>query len=122
MIIKRLHDMKEIVALDDTKVREFLNPSHDEKGLVLGYSLAHASLEAGKASLPHRFKKASEVYYILQGKGIMHIDEEQAEVHPGDTIYIPPKAVQYIESVGTNSLEFLCIVFPEWSPDAEELV
>jgi len=122
MLIKRLEDLKEIVALDDTKVREFLNPKHDEKGLVLGYSLAHASLEPGTASLPHRFKEASEVYYILQGKGIMHIDDMVAEVHPGDTIYIPPMAIQYIESIGESSLDFLCIVYPEWEPDAEELV
>lgn len=122
MLIKRFHEMKEIVALDDTRVREFLNPRYDEKGLVLGYSLAHASLESGISSLPHRFKEASEVYYILGGKGIMHIGDEQTEVNPGDTIYIPPKAVQYIESIGATSLEFLCIVFPEWAPDAEELV
>ena len=122
MIIKRFPDMKEIVALDDTKVREFLNPRHDDKGLVLGYSLAYASLEPRKASLPHRFKEASEVYYILQGKGVMHIDEEIEEVGPGDTVYIPPKAVQFIESVGKERLDFLCIVYPEWEPDAEELV
>ena len=121
MIIKRFHDMKEIVALDDTIVREFLNPKHDEKGLILGYSLAHASLEPGKASLPHRFKEASEVYYILQGKGVMHIDDETEEVNPGDTIYIPPKTVQFIEAVGEDKLKFLCIVYPEWEPDAEEL-
>ena len=122
VIIKRFREMKEIVALDDTKVREFLNPKHDEKGLVLGYSLAHASLEPGKASLPHRFKKASEVYYILQGRGIMHIDDETKEVNPGDVIYIPPKAIQFIECVGMERLDFLCIVYPEWEPNAEELV
>lgn len=122
MLIKRLEELNEIVALDDTRVREFLNPKHDEKGLVLGYSLAHASLDPGKTSLPHRFKKASEVYYILSGKGLMHIDDETEEVSSGDTIYIPPMAVQYIESIGTESLDFLCIVYPEWEPDAEELV
>ncbi|MFW9918022.1 MAG: cupin domain-containing protein [Candidatus Thorarchaeota archaeon] len=122
MILKRFRDMKEIVALDDTRVREFLNPKHDEKGLILGYSLAHASIDVGKSSLPHRFKEASEVYYILKGKGIMHIDDEATEVYPGDTIYIPPRGIQYIESVGTEKLEFICIVYPEWEPDAEELV
>ena len=52
----------------------------------------------------------------------MHIDDESAEVHPGDTIYIPPMAIQYIECVGEEDLEFLCIVYPEWEPNAEELV
>ena len=122
MIIKKLSDLKEFVALDDTKIREYLNPKHDEKNLHIGYSLAHASLEPGTSSLPHRFKTASEVYCITRGKGLMHIDDDSAEVVPGDVVYIPPKAIQYIDSIGTEPLEFLCIVYPEWEPDAEELV
>lgn len=122
MIIRRFGELKEIVALDDTKVREFLNPHHDEDDLHLDYSLAHASLKSGLSSLPHRFKKASEVYYILRGTGIMHIDDEVETVIPGDTIYIPPKAVQWIESIGDEPLDFLCIVYPAWTPEAEELV
>ena len=122
MIVKRFEEQDEIVALDDTRVREFLNPNHEEVGLHLTYSLAHASLPPGKSSLPHRFFEASEVYYILNGKGLMHIDDEVVEVEPGDTVYIPPKAVQYIESIGEGSLDFLCIVNPAWEPNAEELV
>ena len=52
----------------------------------------------------------------------MHIDDETAEVEPGDVIYIPPKAIQFIENIGNESLDFLCIVDPAWQPDAEELV
>ena len=122
MIVKKLKDLKEIVALDDTIVREMLNPKHDTIPFHLGYSLAHATLPPGKTSLPHRFKTASEVYYILNGEGVMHIEDETERVGPGDTIYIPPKAVQFIKNIGDNNLEFLCIVYPEWQPDAEELV
>jgi mannose-6-phosphate isomerase-like protein (cupin superfamily) len=122
MIIKKFEEQKEIVALDDTRVREFLNPKHEKVGPSLTYSLAHASISPGKSSLPHRFHEASEVYYILKGTGMMHIDDEAAEVEPGDTIYIPPKAVQFIENIGEKSLDFLCIVDPAWQPDAEELV
>jgi mannose-6-phosphate isomerase-like protein (cupin superfamily) len=122
MIVKKLKDLKEIVALDDTIIREMLNPKHETIPLHLGYSLAYATLPPKKSSLPHRFKTASEVYYILKGEGVMHIDDETENVNPGDTIYIPPKAVQSIENTGESNLEFLCIVYPEWQPDAEELV
>ena len=122
MIIKKLDKQKEIVALDDTRIREFLNPKHEEIGPSITYSLAHASLSPGKSSLPHRFFEASEVYYILKGKGLMHIDDETTEVEPGDTIYIPPNAVQFIECIGKENLDFLCIVDPAWEPNAEELV
>ena len=122
MIIKRLKDLKEIRALDGTQVKEFLNPNQTDQELVLGYSLAHASLEPKETSLPHRFKEASEVYYILKGQGRMYINEEVSEVTAEDTIYIPPKAEQHIENTGIIPLEFLCLVSPPWAPDAEELL
>jgi mannose-6-phosphate isomerase-like protein (cupin superfamily) len=111
-----------MTALDKTKVIEFLNPNHGDGELKLDYSLALAMLEPGERSLPHRFKTASEVYYITKGRGLMHIDDEMEEVGEGDAIYIPPMATQYIENAGEKRLEFLCIVYPPWKPDAEELV
>ena len=122
MIVKRFEDQEEIVALDDTLIREFLNPKHDKVPLHLTYSLAHASIPVGKSSLPHRFFEASEVYYILRGKGIMYIDDETAEVGPGDTIYIPPMGIQYIENIGNSDLIFLCIVDPAWEKKDEEVI
>jgi mannose-6-phosphate isomerase-like protein (cupin superfamily) len=122
MLVKRLEDSEEINALDNTIIRELLNPLHDKGNLHLGYSLAHAKLKPKEKSLPHRFKTASEVYYILSGTGLMHIDDETKEVSPGHTIYIPPMGVQYIENIGEGDLDFLCIVYPSWKPDAEELV
>jgi mannose-6-phosphate isomerase-like protein (cupin superfamily) len=122
MLIRKLDDLNKIEALDETTVREILNPKHDGSELHLGYSLAHAIVESGESSVAHRFHTASEVYYILKGRGLMHINDESAEVKSGDTIYIPPKATQYIENLGEENLEFLCIVYPSWQPDAEELV
>ncbi len=122
MLIRKLQDRELITALDNTRVREILNPKHESRSLTLSYSMAHATLKPDEKSLPHKFHEASEVYYILKGKGLMHIDDETAEVSPGDTIYIPPRAVQWIENKGSDDLEFLCIVDPAWKPDAEELV
>lgn len=122
MIIKRLAECEEIVALDGTVLRELLNPLHEEMDLKMDYSIAHAIVRPGKSSMPHRFFEASEVYYILQGTGTMHIDDHTAEVAPGDVVYIPPKGVQYIENNGTSDLVFLCMVYPSWFPESEELV
>jgi len=122
MLIRRLQDREPINALDNTIIREILNPKHETQPLVLHYSLAHATLKPEKKSLPHKFYEASETYYILKGKGVMHIDNDATEVSSGDTIYIPPQAVQWIENIGADNLEFLCIVNPAWQPNAEELV
>lgn len=122
MWIKRFDDCEEIVALDGTILRELLNPRHDKEDLKLDYSIAHAIVKPGKASFPHRFFEASEVYYIIQGTGVMHIDDETADVKAGDVVYIPPKGVQYIENTGDTDLIFLCMVDPPWFPESEELV
>ena len=122
MIIRRRANQDEMTALDETRVIEFLNPNHGDEKLTLDYSLALAMLKPREKSLPHRFKTASEVYYITKGRGLMHIDDEVEEVREGDAIYIPPMATQHIENTGEKKLEFLCIVYPPWKPDAEELV
>ncbi len=116
MFIKDLKDCPEFMAGDNTKLRELLHP--DKADLKLRYSLAQASLPPGLISLRHSLR-TSEVYYIIQGKGIMHLDDETAKVFPGQVIYIPPGAVQYIENSGQEDLIFLCIVDPAWRKEDE---
>ena len=116
MFVRKLEDCEEFIAGDHTVLRELLHP--DKAPLELRYSLAHATLKPHHASTPHALK-TSEVYYILQGVGVMHIGEESREVGPGETVYIPPGARQYIENAGTVDLKFLCIVDPAWKKQDE---
>ncbi|NLJ37769.1 MAG: cupin domain-containing protein, partial [Candidatus Atribacteria bacterium] len=62
---------------------------------------------------------SSEVYYIISGKGIMHINSQIEQVEEGSTIYIPPKSIQFIENTGSHDLVFLCIVDPAWKKEDE---
>lgn len=116
MLVKKLHDCEEFVAGDSTLLREMLHP--DKQDIALRYSLAHATLPVGETSDPHAMK-TSEVYYILSGKGEMHIEDETHMVEAGDTIYIPPMARQYIHSCGEVPLAFLAIVDPAWKVEDE---
>jgi len=120
MFISRFEECEEIVAGDATVLRELLSPVASED-LALRYSLAHARLAPGMTSLLHRLN-SSEVYYITEGAGLMRIDGEQAEVGPGDTVYIPPGAGQQITSTGEGDLVFLAIVDPAWRAQDEELL
>ncbi|MFX1342698.1 MAG: cupin domain-containing protein [Promethearchaeota archaeon] len=122
MLVRNLNDCKVITALDGTILRELLNPLRDGTELKLGYSIAHASVPVGGVSLPHRLTKASEVYYFLQGRGVMHIDSETHKVHSGSLVYVSPNATQYLENTGEEDITFLCIVDPYWRPEDEELV
>ncbi len=119
MLLKPLNSCPEFLAGDHTRLREMLHPDRDT--VALRYSLARAQLEAGQWSRLHRLK-ASEVYYILSGMGIMEIDGERQGVGPDDTIYIPPQAEQRIFSAGPEPLSFLCIVDPAWRAEDEAVL
>lgn len=116
MLIKHLARCSEFIAGDQTLLRELLHPAKDKADIR--YSLAHSIVKAGNASIGHSLK-TTEVYYILEGTGVMHINDETAEVSPGDAVYIPPNAKQYIESSGDVDLKFLCIVDPAWRKEDE---
>jgi mannose-6-phosphate isomerase-like protein (cupin superfamily) len=88
------------------------------QGAGFRYSLAHATVRVGESSTPHALK-TSEVYYILEGEGEMHIGDEVSNVHAGQAIVISPNARQYIKNSGTIDLKFLCIVDPAWKPEYE---
>ncbi|MHA7111191.1 cupin domain-containing protein [Sunxiuqinia elliptica] len=118
MHIKDLKDCEEFIAGDNTILRELLHP--DKADLKLRYSLAHAVLNPGLSSQLHSLK-TSEVYYILEGEGLMHIDQEKQMVYPGQAIYIPPHAKQYITNTGKTDLKFICIVDPAWRIEDEEV-
>ena len=119
MFIRELHDCPEFVAGDNCTLREILHP--DKQDLSLRYSLAHAIVKPGDTTWKHRLR-TSEVYYIVEGEGIMHIDEESRPVKPGSTVYIPPRATQCVTNCGMNDLVFICIVDPAWRREDEEIV
>jgi mannose-6-phosphate isomerase-like protein (cupin superfamily) len=118
MLIQKLSTCEEFVAGDGTLLRELLHP--DKQPLELRYSLAHAVVPIGKTSIPHSLT-TSEVYYILSGKGEMHIDSELQIVEPGDAVYIPPLARQFIRNCGGDPLVFMCIVDPAWRKEDETI-
>jgi mannose-6-phosphate isomerase-like protein (cupin superfamily) len=118
MLIRKLNHCEEFTAGDRTILRELLHP--DKQAIELRYSLAHAILPAGATSLPHSLT-TSEVYYILSGTGEMSIDNQVQSIEPGDAVYIPPNAVQFLRNTGTEAIVFICIVDPAWQKTDETI-
>ena len=106
------------MAGDGSILRELLHP--EKADVAIRYSLAHARVEPGRRTKAHRLTTA-EVYYILSGRGRMHIDTEATDVDAGCAIYIPPGSVQHIINTGKDDLIFLCIVDPAWR-EADEVI
>lgn len=111
MLIKKETDCLSFIANDGCRIRELLHPKNDR--IELGFSLAIAEIEAGGTSYRHRLKQ-DEVYYILEGSGDMHIDEEICAVSVGDAIHIPGGCEQWIDNTANITLKFAAIVSPPW--------
>ncbi len=111
MLIKHEKDCKEIIANDGCRLRELLHPDRD--AAEISYSLAIAYVDPGKSTHPH-YLRQTEVYFILQGIGRMHLGGETQEVHEDDVIVIPKAEEQWIENIGQNVLVFAAIVNPPW--------
>lgn len=64
-----------------------------------------AEIDPGEQLALHRHEQA-EIYYLLQGKGVMTIGGIERPVGPGMTVFIPGNAEHGIRNVGTETLKF----------------
>lgn len=72
---------------DGSEIRELL--AH-RNSAIRSQSLAEARLPPGAATQPHFHPRAEEIYFLLEGRGRMRIEDEVRDVAPGDAIGIPP--------------------------------
>jgi mannose-6-phosphate isomerase-like protein (cupin superfamily) len=121
MIILDIADCPRNRVIDGSLLAELLHPDKVPGAQRLRCSVAHAIVQPGEATLPHVLKSSTELYYILQGSGEMHIGTRSSPVHPGQIVLIPRGRSQYIKNTGTGDLVFLCIVTPKWQAADEEL-
>jgi mannose-6-phosphate isomerase-like protein (cupin superfamily) len=119
MIIKDLAKTKKFVAGDKTIFKELFNPL--KESIDCNYCLGEARLKKGKSSLWHRLK-STEVYFILEGTGLIEIGNEKKSVHRGTAIVVPASARQRIKNTGKKGLVFLCIVSPAWKKKDEKVL
>lgn len=117
MLINDQKNCEFFISEDGSSLCELLHPHKDN--LKLPYSLAYAIIKPGEISQRHKLA-VPEVYYIIEGDGIMHVAHEAEQVHSGQAIYIPADTEQHLENAGSNNLCFLCIVAPPYHPDYNE--
>ena len=119
MSLRKNSEIDSIQGNEGTKIKQYFHPHNTLNGI--NYSLAQFILESGKKSKLHKMS-SSEIFYILEGKGILHVDDQSHHLEKDDSAYVPPNSKQFIENVGTNDLKFLCIVEPAWKADDEVLL
>ncbi|MDC1023911.1 cupin domain-containing protein [Nitrosopumilus sp.] len=104
---------------EGVKIKEYFNP--DNTSNQINYSIVQCSLGVGKKTKLHKIK-SSEIYYILEGKGNLKINEDVFYLEKNDSAHVPPNSKQFIENIGSENLSFLCIVEPAWKAEDDEIL
>jgi len=65
----------------------------------------------------HYHKRTNEVYYILEGKGKLELDQEVVDLKPGVTVLIPPG----VRHRGYGDFKTIVIGTPAQTPEDEYL-
>ncbi len=77
-------------------------------------SLARARVEVGGKTRLHALSDTIELYYILQGHGLVYIGGDSREISTGDCVKIEKGVDQRIDNIGDEDLVFLCICHPRF--------
>ncbi|MCC6125422.1 MAG: cupin domain-containing protein [Pirellulales bacterium] len=109
MHIRNINGVPAFITKDGSEIRELL--AH-RNSCIRNQTLAEARLPPLGGTAPHRHRNTEEIYYILEGHGLMQIGDETCSVGPGDAIAIPPGAMHQITNTGNDPLKFLCCCAP----------
>ena len=78
-------------------------------------------VDISQDSRAHYHKKMTEIYHVLEGQGILEIDDQRLELKPGITVMIKPGCIH--RAVG--KLKLINVPIPtfdpadEWFPEEE---
>lgn len=104
--------VEEFVTKDGSTIREILAPANSSLELQ---SLAEATLAPGQSTQRHHHVKTEEVYYVLEGSGLMVVGREERQVGPKDAIAIPPGSEHVLTNTGAQDMVFLCCCCPAYT-------
>ena len=119
MKIVNVRDAAVIVSRHGSEIRPLIDRTTSS---ITQCSLAEERLEPGQAVTPHFHRETEEVYYILEGEGVMTVGGEQRDVSAGDAILIPLNAIHSLENTGATSMRIVLVCGPAFSRSDENFV
>ena len=112
MEVVNRNKVEPFITKDTSEIREILAPANSS---LKSQSLAEARVAPGRSTEEHFYFGSEEIYYILEGKGLMRIEGDEKEIGPGDGIAILPGKRHKIWNIGHSDLVFLCCCSPAYS-------
>jgi mannose-6-phosphate isomerase-like protein (cupin superfamily) len=67
---------------------------------------------------PRHYHLYEEVIYILDGDGVMHMNDRLTPLRPGSAIHLPPRKLHTLENSGPGVMRVLGVFRPAGSPAA----
>lgn len=67
----------------------------------------------------HSHKVQEQVYYVIEGEGMLTVDGEPHLMRPHDYVYLPPGVRHAIANTGTGGLVFFVVTTPALDEGAE---
>lgn len=110
MEIRNREKQEPFTTKDGSTIRSLLDLSNAP---VKEQSLAEATLEKDLLTDRHYHKLSEEIYYVLEGKGLMEVDGDRSELGPGDAVLIPAGAWHQIRAI--EAMKFLCCCAPPYA-------
>lgn len=80
-------------------------------------SAAFVTVDPGAVSPRHWHEATEEMYLVVAGQGVMHLDGADYPVGPGDSISIPIGIVHAIGAVGPEPLILWVVTSPPYTED-----
>ncbi len=114
MDVRNINSVPAVTTKDGSEIRELLAYRNS---VIRNQTLAEARLQPGASTTAHHHVQTEEIYYILEGRGLMRVGTEEQPVSVGDAIAIPPGTSHKITNTGNGILKFVCCCAPGYEHD-----
>ncbi|MFN0109193.1 MAG: cupin domain-containing protein [Blastocatellia bacterium] len=109
MLIVNRRDSKVINTPQGSEIRPLIDRTTSP---INQCSLAEELLPPGATVPPHHHEVLEEIYYIIEGSGLMTVGDEQREVGAGDAVYIPRLHRHTLTNTGSETMRILLVCGP----------
>lgn len=111
MNLKNVAEQQVHSTVDGSAIRSLFN-THNSP--VEALSVAEASLRPNSEALRHHHVRTTEIYFVLEGSGVVEVAGESKSVKVGDAVLILPGQSHRMVS-GKDGIRFLCSSSPPFS-------
>lgn len=109
MIIVNRNQARVIATPHGSEIRPLIDRT---TSAITQCSLAEEVLPPGCAVTPHHHRQLEEIYYIVAGRGVMQVGEEERDVGAGDAVYIPRGHRHTLKNIGMEPMKIVLVCGP----------